>query len=287
MNNTRGGQSGSSRLSRLIQALFAWTLLAVSALNAQDPRDIVRRSVERDWTDFASVQDYTYQERNEFREYAKDGKLSSTRSETHEILILRQRPYERLIARDGRPLSAREEGKEQEKLDREATRRERESPAQRAKYERDLAEERQFIREVPDAFTFRLKGAEAVSGQPAWIIDAEPQPGYRPATSDAKMFSKLRATIWIEQATYHWVKVEAQALAPLVFGFGLLRVAPGGTLNFEQTRVNDEIWLPSRILIRADARLALIKKVRAEFDIRYSGYRKFQSDSRILTDREN
>lgn len=236
---------------------------------------------------FASVQNYTYQEHSEFRQFAKDGRLSSSRNETHEILILHQRPYQRLIARDGHPLAEDQARKEQRKLDREDARRERESPAQRAQYQRSLAEERQFIREIPDAFNFRLEGTEAVSGQPAWVIGAEPKPGYRAVSSDARMFARLRAKIWIEQTTYHWVKLDAQVLAPLGFGFGLLRVAAGGTLHFEQTHVNDEIWLPSRILVRADARLALIKKIRAEYDIRYSGYRKFQSDSRLVTDREN
>ena len=51
--------------------------------------------------------------------------------------------------------------------------------------------------------------------------------------------------------------------------------------------MNDEIWLPSSILIRGDARMALVKKVRAEFDIRYSGYEKFQSDSHIVENPEN
>ena len=269
-----------------IPALLASAFCAPPALFAQDPLDIVRRSVERDWTDFSSIQNYTYQEHNELRQYAKDGRISNTRSETHEILILDRRPYQRLTARDGRPLSEADARKEQAKLDREAGKRAHESPAQRARYERDMADERRFIREIPDAFTFRLEGTETVSGQPAWVIDAEPQPGYRAVTSDAKMFARLRAKIWIEQATYHWVKLDAQALATLSFGLGLLRVAPGGTLHFEQTRVNDEIWLPSAILVRADARLALVRKVRAEFDIRYSGYRKFQSDSRIVTEPE-
>ncbi len=63
---------------------------------------------------------------------------------------------------------------------------------------------------------------------------------------------------------------------------GLLRIAPGSSLHFEQTRVNDEIWLPSRMLVRFQARLALIKVLRGEYDIRYSNYRKFQSDSKIV-----
>ena len=255
--------------------------------SGQDPLQIVRRSVERDWTDYASVKNYTYNERTDIRRFAADGKIASERTETHEILILGERPYEKLIARDDRPLSESETRKEQEKLDKEVAKRENESPSQRARYEKQRNEDRQFIREIPEAFRFRLDGIEDISGQPCWRIEAEPKPGYRALTSDAKIFAKLQATIWIEQATYHWVKVDARALDALWFGFAVLRVAPGGTLHFEQTRINDEIWLPSSIVVRADARLALLKKIRAEFDIRYSEYRKFQSDSHILTVQQN
>jgi hypothetical protein len=262
--------------------LLMASLFIGTGLQAQEPLEIVRRSVERDWTDYASVKNYTYRERMDFRRYSAQDKLTNSRSETHEILILDDRPYEKLIAKDDRPLSASEARKEDEKLDRETHKREHESAARRAEYEKQRAEDRQFIREIPDAFTFHLAGVETVSNQPAWVIDAVPKPGFRPTASGAKIFTKLRAKIWIEQATYHWVRVDAEALDALWFGFALLRVAPGGTLHFEQTRVNDEIWLPSKILVRADARVALLKKLRAEFDIRYSGYQKFQSDSHIV-----
>jgi hypothetical protein len=271
----------------ILAHLAAIGLFAGVGLHAQDPLEIVRRSVARDWTDYASVKDYTYRERIDFRRYGKDGKLSSSRTETHEILILGDRPYERLIARNDRPLSESESRKEEEKLDREVAKREHESAARKAEYEKRRAEDREFIREIPEAFTFRLETVEDVSGQPAWVIDAEPKLGYHATHADAKMFSKIRAKIWIEQATYHWVKVDAEALDALWFGFGLLRVAPGGTLHFEQTRVNDEIWLPSSIVVRGDARMALVKKVRAEFDIRYSRYQKFRSDSHIVGDSGN
>jgi hypothetical protein len=254
-------------------------LLALGATaqeRAPDALEIVRRSVERDWTDFESRKNYTYQERTEFRQSAR------SQSETNEILILGGRSYERLIARDDRALPAREERKQQEKLDQESVKRQHESAAARARYEREREEERAFIREIPDAFTFRLVETSAVSNQPAWVIEAEPKPGYRAIHARAKDFAKVRARIWIEQATYHWVKVEGEALDTIWSDFGLLRIARGSTLFFEQTRVNDEIWLPSSILVRFEARLALVKKLRGEFDIRYSNYQKFQSDSKIL-----
>ena len=249
---------------------------------AQDADAIVRRSVDRDWTNFNSQRNYVYQQRSEFREYDGAGKLSHKRSETSEILVLFGRRYERRIARDDKPLSAAEERKEKDKLDREAARRSRESPEGRAKWEKQRADDRAFIREIPEAFVFRLTGADTVSGQRTWVLEAAPRPGFRPVHSRAGMFTKVRAKVWIEQSTYHWVKAEAQVLETMSFGWGLFRVAPGTTLNFEQVRVNDEIWLPSNMRIRGDARLALLKKLRAEVDVAYRDYRRFQGESRVL-----
>jgi len=238
--------------------------------------------MERDWTDFGSQRNYIYQQRSEFREYERAGKLSHTRSETSEILVLSGRRYERRTARDDKPLSAAEERREKDKLDREAVKRNRETPGERVKWEKQRAEERAFLREIPDAFTFRLTGTDTVSGEPTWVLEAEPRPGYRPVHSRADMFTKVRAKVWIEQSTYHWVKAEAQVLATLSFGWGLFRVAPGTTMSFEQVRVNDEIWLPSVMRIRGDARLALLKKLHAEVDVAYRDYHKFQGESRVV-----
>jgi hypothetical protein len=248
-----------------------------------DPLKIVRRSVERDWTDYESRKNYTYQERTEMREFTRGGRQTG-RSETSDVMILGGRPYERLTARNDRPLPAAEARKQQQKLDKELAKRQQESPAERTRYQKERAEDRAFIREIPDAFTFRLIETSAVSNQPTWVIEAQPKPGYRAVHSQAKNFAKVRAKIWIEQATYHWVRLDAEVLDTISAGFGLLRVAPGGTLHFEQIRVNDEIWLPSSILVRFEARLALVKKLRGEFEARYSNYQKFQSDSKIVED---
>ena len=269
-----------------VRSVLAVAFVAAFSSAAQepshDPLEIVRRSVERDWTDYESRKNYTYQERTEMREYTRDGRRAKSRSETSDVMILGGRPYERLTARNDQPLTAEEARKQQQKLDRELAKRQQESPAERTRYQKERAEDRAFIREIPDAFTFRLVETSAVSNQPAWVIEAQPKAGYRAVHSQAKNFAKVRAKIWIEQATYHWVRLDAEVLDPISAGFGLLRVAPGGTLHFEQTRVNDEIWLPSNIFVRFEARLALVKKLRDEFEARYSNYQKFRSDSKIV-----
>ena len=266
----------------VLAAAFLAAFSSAGQEPSPDPLEIVRRSVQRDWTDYESRKNYTYQERTEVREYTRDGRQTNSRSETSDVMILGGRPYERLIARNERPLPAGDERKQQQKLDRELAKRQQESPRERTRYEKEWAEDRAFIREIPEAFTFRLVETSAVSNQPAWVIEAQPKPGYRAIHSQAKNLAKVRAKIWIEQATYHWVRLDAEVLDTISAGFGLLRVAPGGTLHFEQTRVNDEIWLPSSIRVRFEARLALVKKLRGEFEAGYSNYQKFRSDSKIV-----
>ena len=248
---------------------------------AQDAAAIVRRSVERDASNFERIRNYTFVERNETREYGRSPK-PKTEIESYEVLILAGRPYGRLIEKDDKPLSPKDDRKEQQKLDQELAKRQRETPAGKAREEKKRQEERKFLSELPAAFNLTLAGVEQVSGKPAWVIDAQPRPGYRALNKRARLFSKVRGRIWIDQADYQWVKAEAEVLDTLSFGLGLVRIAPGGRLEFEQTRVNDEVWLPSRITARADARVGFLKKMHGELDISYRDYKKFQSESRIV-----
>jgi hypothetical protein len=262
-------------------------LLALSAIsNAQSAIDIIRRSVDRDSSNFERRRDYTYQQRQEERDFDANGKVKKSEAETREVMILAGRPYERLIARDDKPLSLHENRKEQEKVDRELERREHMGAADQAKLDKSRQETRRFLNEVPQAFNFQLLGEETVSGKPAWVIECDPKPGFHPQDDRAKLLSKVRGKVWIDQAEYQWVKAEMRALDTLSFGLGLFRVEPGGSISFEQTRVNGEIWLPTRAFIRADARLAYLKKVRAEIEITYRDYKKFQTDSRMVAEQK-
>ncbi|HLW76250.1 MAG TPA: hypothetical protein VKS01_04675, partial [Bryobacteraceae bacterium] len=218
-------------------AFVAFTLAAFG--QAPDPQAIIRKSTERDFYNFTAVKDYTYTEREEDREYDTHGKLQHSSSETDEVLILGGRPYEKRIAKDDKPLSEKEARKEQEKMNKESVKRAHMTAAETAKVEKDRAEERAYLREIPDAYSFRMLGDEEISGKPAWVIQADPKPGYKPKDPKAKLLTKIRGKIWIDQADYRWVKMEAQVLQPFSFAVGLLKIEPGSNLLLEQKRVND------------------------------------------------
>src|ERR1700674_2710023 len=104
---------------RWLFALLSATLAVARLSNAQDPREIVRRSVQRDYLNFERLKDYTYTQRNEERTYDKSGHLQKTETETYDILILGGHDYEKLIARNDKPLPEKDARKEQDKMDQE------------------------------------------------------------------------------------------------------------------------------------------------------------------------
>ena len=270
------------RRNRRTAAFIGGLFLVAGAAGAQDAAEILRRSIEHDAANIELLKNYTFVERNEERTYDGSGRLKSRESETYEILILEGRPWGKQIERNDKPLDAKDARREQEKLDRELAKRKRETDRDPDREDKDTIQSRRFLREVPQAFVLSIDGVEQIDGRPVWVISATPRAGYRPKLPHGDVLTKVRGKIWIDQAEYQWVKVDAEAIAPLSFGLGLLRLAPGGSLHFEQTRVNDEVWLPSKAEIRADARVAYVRKLRAEMDIQYRDYKKFQSDSRIL-----
>lgn len=263
---------------------WAWALplLIAPVVWGQDAREIVRQSVQRDLLNFERLKNYTYQEHDQVKTFDRHNRLKKTEKETYDVMILGGRDYERLIERDDKPLSAKDARKEQDKMDQEVARREHESPSDKAKLDKQRQEQRKFLDEVPDEFNFKLLGVESVSGKPAWVISADPKPGYQPKARGAKLIQNMRGKIWIDQGEYQWVKVEAQATGKLSYGFGMLKIYPGATITFEQTRVNDEVWLPAHAMLRLNGRAALLVPIRDEIDMQFRDYRKFQAESKIV-----
>jgi hypothetical protein len=262
-------------------------LAAVCTLAAaQDPREIVRRSVQLMDRNLALARNYTFLERSESRELDSGAHVKTHKILTYDVTMLEGSPYRRLVAKDDHRLSPEEERIEQKKLDDSIAQRRKETPAERARriadWEKKRQREREPLDEVPDAFNFRIAGEAQIDGRDAWIIEGTPRPGYRARSTLAKLFPKFRGKLWIDKADYQWVKTDAEVTDNISWGLFVARLSKGAHLDVQMTRVNDEVWLPKRIEAKASARLALVKKYNIESDTSFSNYRKFQVESRVV-----
>lgn len=265
---------------------LALLALPASAQTEPDVLAIVRTSVERDWSNYSRARDYTYVQRAETRKLDGKGAVTGVESKTWDVIMIGERPYRKLIAEDDKQLDEKQARKAAEEFEKAIRKNQGLSESEirkRAERQRkDEVESRRFVREIPEAFDFHLVRRDVLDAMPVWVIRAEPKPGYRPKLKDANILKKFRGVIWIDEREHQWVKVEAEVIDTVTFGLVLARLGRGTTLTFAQSRVNDEVWLPSAATTKINARLALLKTYRAEVDVRWRDYKKFRTESRVV-----
>jgi hypothetical protein len=258
-------------------------VLLPALLCAQDAPEIVRRAVELDRRNLELSRNYTFLERQEQRRVDGLGKVTETESQTWDVTVIEGSPYRRVVARNDKPLTPREQKKEEEKLQRIQEERRKESKELRARriaeWERKQERQREPLSELPDAFEFKLAGEETVNGNPTYVIDAIPKAGYRPRSTASSFFPKVKARLWIDKADDQWVKADMETLETVSFAGILMRVAKGSHLTFENTRINQEVWLTKRLAIQGAVRIALIKVLRGEFSVTFSEFKKLPLES--------
>jgi hypothetical protein len=266
--------------------LFASVFVSSAGLHAQDVREIVRKSVELDQANWVRMKDYTWIAHLNTRHFDSNGKVNSEEREAWETVILYGEPYRRKLERNGKALPPDEQRKQQEKLDKSVAKLRRETPEQMQKRladeDKERRKQREFLRELPDLYDFRLEGDASVDGRAVWVIAATPRPGYHPQHSDAKALQKIRGKLWIDKQEYQWVRLEAESTGTISYGLFLARLNPGAKLIFEQTRINDQVWLPKREFLRGSGRVALFKRISMEQELTWNNYRKFQAESKIV-----
>jgi hypothetical protein len=256
------------------------------SLSEDQIRELIRQTAEKDMENDKRQRDYTFIQREEQHKLDGKGQVKSTETKTSEVMELYGEPVERLVAKDDKPLSDKDAKKEEDKIQKVIEKRKNESEEDRkkreAKEEKEREENRQFVREVADAYNFRMAGIESLAGRDTYVIDGEPKPGYQAHLKEAKILPKFRFRAWIDKDESQWKKLDIQCIDTVSFGLFLARIHKGSRIIIEQTRINDEVWLPQHINVKVDARLALLKDFNLEDDITYRDYKKFRTDTKIV-----
>jgi len=281
-------------------ALFSWPALAqnqpaeipsqraiaTEQLSQDQIRALIRQVADKDIENDKKQNEYTYIQREEEHKLDSKGEVKSSESKTQEIMVLYGEQVERLIAKNDKPLSEKDAAKEEERIQKLTDKRKNETEEQRKKRlqteEKDREDARKFVSEVADAYNFHLKSMENLDGRETYVIDAEPRPDFQPHFKEAKVLPKFRFRAWIDQTESQWVKLDAECIDTVSVGWFLARIHKGSRLLIDQTRVNDEVWLPRHVAVKVDVRVALLKNFNLEADVTYRDYKKFRTDTKIV-----
>jgi hypothetical protein len=271
----------------LLAALFLiGTVYARAQQSTLDVKEIVRRGVEADEQNATLARNYTYQQRVVQKELDKNGGVKKQEIKTYDLTILYGQLYSRLIQMDDKPLSDKEQRKQEEKLDKFIAKHKNEGEDDRRKRdekeEKQRKEDRAFFQDLVKAFDFKMLPEEQVDGRNVYVIEATPRPDFHPTQPHADILQKIKGKLWIDKETFEWVRAECEAIDTISFGVFILRLHKGSRLTFEQTRINNEVWLPKRVSVDANARVMVFKNSGFQSETLYSNYKKFAASTKVL-----
>jgi hypothetical protein len=226
------------------------------------------------------LENYTFTETTSMREIGKDGVMRPTGGETNQITFYQGNRIRRQIEKDGKPLSE----KEQEKEDKNVADAIEDLEKKRVKREQKggppEGSQRVSIAELLRASNLINPRRERFRGRDVIVFDFEPNTSfdYKNAKSILKFFGKTAGVIWVDEKDRQIVRLEAYLADSFSAAAGLFKLRKGASFAMEQDRINDEIWLPSKMDLNISARVMLFSGMNLNQTTRYGSYKKFKTE---------
>ena len=234
------------------------------------------------------LEDYSFTQKSIKRELGKDGVLRETDSQTIQLSFYKGNRIRRVIEKNGKPLSEKEqadEDKEVQKrvaeIEKEIAKKEAKIVAQNSDGTPDENNQRISTAEVLRASRLVNPRRERFRGRNVVVFDFEPNPDFdfKKAKSFLKFFGKTAGVMWIDEQDKQVARLEAFLFDNFKVGGGFLaNLKKGASFALEQERINDEIWLPSVADINLSVKVLLVKGINVNQIIKSYDYRKFATE---------
>ena len=218
-----------------------------------------------------ALENYSYIEEITDREFDKAGNLKVTKVETFEVSNFKGQLINRLIARNGQPLLA----KDQEKQDKDV-----QKNVEKIEKNNDVKDQQPTIADILKGSNLVNPRRERFKGRNAIVFDFEPNPNFvSPKNDELELFKKLLGTVWIDEKDKQVARVEAKLSDNFKIGGGaVVKIRKGAYIISEQQRFDDEVWLPSLSDVNLSIRIFLVSGISINQVSKYSNYKKFSTE---------
>ena len=217
-------------------------------------------------------------------EFENDGRVKKHERKEFTFFFLNGDEISTLVKKDGQPLNAEEQKKENEQTQSRIQAAEKREAKKESKEEKDKEQGKDsdepgielFLR----ASQFVNPRRERFRGQDVLVFDFEPNPDFKAHKLEEKVVQKLAGVVWIDEKAHDVVRLEAYFVGDMKFAGGLVaNLQKGTSFVLEQEFVNNEVWLPTYEEAHVGVRVLLVKGIKVNEVVRYSDYKRFNVDT--------
>jgi hypothetical protein len=233
----------------------------------------------------AIEKEYLYRSAVTEQQFDKHGADKKSETMEYEIFWVEGVPVRRLLKKNGRELTADEQKKENERIDKDAARaKERRAKADAAGKQSDArGDELMTASRALELGSFTNPRRVKLNGRDTIVADYAGNPKAKTRTRFEDVVRDLAGTVWVDEQDRILVRAEGHFLNNFKIGGGLLvNIQKGTSFSMQQRKINDEVWLPSEIEGHGEARAFLFFSFHGSVRAVESGYRKFKATSTIL-----
>src|SRR5438128_1563180 len=231
-------------------------------------------------------ENYAGSQSEEETEFEGDGRVKKREANEYTFFYLSGQEVTTRVKKDGKPLSAEEQKKENEKTQKRIEELQKRKVKKEAKEEKAKEEGKSDEKEEPGIEVF-LRACQFVNprrerfrGQDVLVFDFEPNSEFRPHKMVEKFAQKLAGVVWIDEKAHDVARLEAYFTGDMKIAGGLLaNLQKGTSFVFEQAYVNNEVWLPTYMEAHVGVRFLLVKGIKASVVTRYWDYKKFNVET--------
>ncbi|MGC1299531.1 MAG: hypothetical protein WA869_31270 [Alloacidobacterium sp.] len=218
-------------------------------------------------------ENYTYHEVVITHELDKNGNIKKNESEENDVFFVNGHEINRKTKKNGKELSADEQKKEQERVQKEVEKASKTPPGQALDKDEVSVSRLLQIMKVSNPRRERMDNRSVI----AFDFVGDPHAKTHGMAEDAS--KKLSGTIWIDENDRQVRRMIAHFDDNFHLGFGLFSVGKGSSFTFDQKLVNNELWLPTDAQAHVIAHAIGILGWRGDIAVTDNDYKKFHTDA--------
>jgi hypothetical protein len=234
----------------------------------------VLREVEAHQKELDKIREnYTFRAIQTTRQLDSHGDVRKIETEEHEVFFVKGHEIEKLVRKDGKELTPDQARKEQDRVNKEVTKISEQGEGKPDKDDITVGRLLQIV-------TFSKPRRVSLNGRETIAFDFAGDEHAKTHGHGEDALKKVSGTVWVDERDREVTRMSATLDENYHIGFGLLAsVAKGSNVVFDQALIRNEAWLPTAIALHLQARALLVAGFRADIDIRFDQYQKFQTDA--------
>ena len=226
----------------------------------------------------ALVKDYLYHSFATEQTLDNKGQVKKTETEDSDVFYVAGTRIRRILQKNGQPLSADEQKKESERIDKEIAKA-KEGQKKPDESERDVVTVSRFL----ELGSFTNGRRLVMDGRDTIAVDFTGDPKAKTRTRFEGAIREMEGTVWVDEQDRSLRKVQGRFVHAFKVGGGLVAdVKENSGFGAEWTKVNGEVWLPASATGQGAIRVLLLLNFHGNLRVIDSNYRKFKATSTIV-----